>query len=426
MDNESDRRQKRLAPSHEQDLQEHPSKRVRDSTREQHVYLALSDEHGEKDERGDNFESSSQQRAVQRELSDKRACVASPTASTHNTNAQVQKNLRCLPGNVTDSEGAKAAEHDQAVAWSAPVSWRPYGRYRRQPGAEPLGEGGFATVHRVLDLLGGPARARKRLHFEGRPSKLQLSEIKVLTALQCHSSIVQLLDVCYTTSKIDIIMPIYQDSLFDLLQDSGGRELRFGRARELTRQLIEAVSHVHKQGFVHLDIKPGNIMIAEDGRLKLGDFGLAVRVGSSREVETLGTYGYAAPECLLGSRRPTFANDVWSTGCVVAEMFTGQPLFAFDTAANALQDILRFIGHPGGPVLPRHSFSNPDDDVPITWKAYQADASSRLADVVPQAAAIIIEMLMLQPNRRPHLATFKQHCLFTFKPPTICTDEERA
>ncbi|KAE8219608.1 hypothetical protein CF319_g6725 [Tilletia indica] len=329
------------------------------------------------------------------------------------------------------SNAANIAQHDDRqdqdsrpasrAAWVPPVTWRPHGRFRRVKNAPLLGEGAYSTVHRVLDMLGGSERAIKRQNYRKRPSSHLASEVGILSMLQPHVGIVELLDVCYSATTIDIVMPIYWGSLQDLLDTAQGRELRSSLAKNLTRQLLMAGAFMHKTGVVHLDIKPDNILLSDSGTLKIGDFGIAVEAGKENDVRTAGTLGYTAPECLMGSKRATFQNDVWSTGCVVAEMFLGRTLFSYSSAEESMRDILRFTGHNGGEVFPRANYPPPNNDVATSFGVYQADASVRLRELDSNAADIISAMLKLQPNRRPHLATFHQHPLFTEAPLPLLT-----
>ncbi|KAE8235112.1 hypothetical protein A4X03_0g9896, partial [Tilletia caries] len=276
-----------------------------------------------------------------------------------------------------------------------------------------IGRGAYGVVVKVVDLLSGHTRARKRQAYDGYPSPRLLFEIEALSRVQRNEGIAEILDITYTKSSIDIIMPLYEGTLQDLIDDQEGRELRPRRSKQLSKQLISAVSHIHRHGLVHLDLQPGNLMITRDFRLKIVDFGLAQAVGATTTSPTVGTIGYAAPESIMGSMRPTFQNDVWSVGCIIAEMYMGRPLFAFHDEEGAMRDILKFTGHPGGPVYPPGKYPPPVDcDVSTSWGPYKSDASNRLQDIDNLAADLIVGMLLLNPNRRRHLATFIQDPLF--------------
>ncbi|CAD6947300.1 unnamed protein product [Tilletia laevis] len=174
-------------------------------------------------------------------------------------------------------------------AWVPSVIWRPHGRFRRVKAAPLLGRNAFASVHRPVDLLGGPKRAAKRQEYTDRPSSRLVSKIRAFSILQPHPGIVELLN--------------------DLLDTAQGRELRLSTAKNLTHQILVVVTHIHENDVVHLDIKPDNILLSDSGAVKISDFGLAVEAGTGQDMRTAGTVGYTAPECLMGFRRPTFQND---------------------------------------------------------------------------------------------------------------------
>ncbi|KAE8237674.1 hypothetical protein A4X13_0g8676 [Tilletia indica] len=301
--------------------------------------------------------------------------------------------------------------------WQASPVWTSAGRYVKARNTSILGRGGYGVVAKVVDVLTGYTRARKRQYYDGQPPVRLLFELESLSRVQRHEGIAEILDVAYTKNTIDIIMPLYERTLQDLIDDQEGRELRPRKSRQLAKQLISAVAHIHRHGLVHLDLKPSNIMITREHCLKIVDFGLARTVGAvgaDQDTPTVGTVGYTAPECMLGSLRPTFQNDVWSVGCIIAEMYTGRPLFACSDDEGYLRDLLKFTGHPGGPIYPEGKYPPPSDwDVPTSWGPYKSDADHRLQDTDALAAAMVSKMLVLKPNRRPHLAVFLKDPLFS-------------
>jgi negative regulator of PHO system len=106
---------------------------------------------------------------------------------------------------------------------------------------------------------------------------------------------------------------------------------------------------------LHRDLKPQNLLINKRGELKLADFGLARAFGIpvntfSNEVVTL---WYRAPDVLLGSRTYSTSIDVWSAGCIMAEMITGVPLFRGRDNNDQLNQILRILGTPDDATLQR-------------------------------------------------------------------------
>ena len=113
-------------------------------------------------------------------------------------------------------------------------------------------------------------------------------------------------------------------------------------------QLLMGVAYCHHHRVLHRDLKPPNLLINREGQLKLADFGLARAFGIpvrsyTHEVVTL---WYRAPDVLMGSRRYSTPVDIWSVGCIFAEMANGRPLVAGTSEGDQLDRIFRLLGTP--------------------------------------------------------------------------------
>lgn len=219
-----------------------------------------------------------------------------------------------------------------------------------------------------------------------------------------------------------------------------GMALPLALVRTFMRQLLGGIAYCHRMRVLHRDLKPENLLInPRRNQLKLADFGLArsygvpVR-GLSSEVATL---WYRAPELLLGSTDYGTAVDVWSCGCVFAEMASGVPLFPGTVQSDQLMIIFRTLGTPTPTSCPE-LVSLPawpgSDNHPVesgaTLSSFPEHAPQLLADVVrplfaknAEAADLLARMLDLSPSRRITAAEAVSHPFFNSSSFTVPNSE---
>ena len=131
-----------------------------------------------------------------------------------------------------------------------------------------------------------------------------------------------------------------------------GRQGHMGLGAEMvkkfTYQLLDGVRYCHSHRVLHRDLKPQNLLINKEGNLKLADFGLARAFGVPLRTYTheVVTLWYRAPEILLGGRQYSTGVDMWSVGCIFAEMATRKPLFPGDSEIDEIFKIFRVLGTP--------------------------------------------------------------------------------
>ena len=196
----------------------------------------------------------------------------------------------------------------------------------------------------------GELVALKEIHLdseEGTPSTA-IREISLMKELK-HENIVSLHDVIHTENKLMLVFE-YMDKDLKKYMDSRGDhgQLDYITIKSFMHQLLQGIAFCHENRVLHRDLKPQNLLINNKGALKLADFGLARAFGIpvntfSNEVVTL---WYRAPDVLLGSRTYNTSIDIWSAGCIMAEMYTGRPLFPGTTNEDQLQRIFRLMGTP--------------------------------------------------------------------------------
>lgn len=215
-----------------------------------------------------------------------------------------------------------------------------------------------------------------------------------------HENIVGLHDVIHTENKLMLVFDFMDGDLKKYMDNHGDRgALRPELIRSFMYQLLKGIDFCHKNKVLHRDLKPQNLLINHLGKLKLGDFGLARAFGIpvntfSNEVVTL---WYRAPDVLLGSRTYNTSIDIWSAGCIMAEMYTGRPLFPGTTNEDQITRIFRIMGTPTERTWPGIS------QFPEYKQNFQMYATQDLRQILPMIDPDGIDVLQKMLQVRPEL-----------------------
>ncbi|KAL2122977.1 hypothetical protein VTJ04DRAFT_3432 [Mycothermus thermophilus] len=279
---------------------------------------------------------------------------------------------------------------------------------------EKLGEGTYATVFKGRNRQTGELVALKEIHLdseEGTPSTA-IREISLMKELK-HENIVALHDVIHTENKLMLVFEYMDGDLKKYMDTHGERgALKPHVIKSFMYQLLKGIDFCHKNRVLHRDLKPQNLLINNKGQLKLGDFGLARAFGIpvntfSNEVVTL---WYRAPDVLLGSRTYNTSIDIWSAGCIMAEMFSGRPLFPGTTNEDQIIRIFRIMGTPTERTWPGLSQF---PEYKTTWQMYSTQPlSSILPQIDPLGIDLLQRMLQLRPELRISAAEALTHQWF--------------
>ncbi|MGE6735942.1 serine/threonine-protein kinase [Streptomyces sp. NPDC059900] len=219
------------------------------------------------------------------------------------------------------------------------------GRYRL---LAPLGEGGMGTVWRARDEVLGREVAVKEVRA---PAGLPASDVERLyarlereawaAARIPHRNVVTVYDVASEDGRPWIVMEIVRGlSLSDVLDAEGPMPPQ--RAARIGAEVLAALRAAHEAGVLHRDVKPGNVLIANDGRVVLTDFGIAVVEGSSALTmtgEVVGSPEFLAPERALG-RKPGPESDLWSLGVLLYAAVEGISPFRQNTPLSTLRAVV--------------------------------------------------------------------------------------
>ena len=282
------------------------------------------------------------------------------------------------------------------------------GRYER---IESIGAGVVGTVYRVRDERTNDILALKRIRFEDGEEGVPvaaLREISLLTDI-AHPNIVPLREALVVNDRLFLLMELMDCNLREYVGQQGA--LNQPTCALFTRQILEGLAHLHDRRILHRDLKPQNILVRRsDRRLKLADFGLSRAFARPRafthEVVTL---WYRAPEILLGADHYSTPVDVWSVGCILAEMATPpyvtgtgaatpRALFPGDSEIDQLFRIFRVLGTPsdqdwpGVTRLPYYSQTFP------SWPALRLDRA--VPALAGPAADLLGRLLAYEPSTR--------------------------
>ncbi|XP_038077412.1 cyclin-dependent-like kinase 5 isoform X2 [Patiria miniata] len=267
---------------------------------------------------------------------------------------------------------------------------------------EKIGEGTYGTVFKAKNKETQEIVALKRVRLddddEGVPSSA-LREICLLKELK-HRNIVHLHDVLHCNRRLTLVFECCDQDLKKYFDACNG-EIDPDVVKSFMFQLLRGLAFCHSQNILHRDLKPQNLLINKNGELKLADFGLARAFGIpvrcfSAEVVTL---WYRPPDVLFGARIYTTSIDMWSAGCIFAEMANaGRPLFPGNDVDDQLKRIFKLLGTPTEETWPGIS-KLPD------FKPYPiCHASTPLSTVVPGLSAkgrdLLQRLLVCNPSLR--------------------------
>ncbi|OCL07700.1 cell division control protein 2 [Glonium stellatum] len=237
---------------------------------------------------------------------------------------------------------------------------------------EKIGEGTYGVVYKAKDLTTKDHRivALKKIRLEAEDEGVPSTAIREISLLKEMNdpNIVRLLNIVHADGHklylvfeyLDLDLKKYMEAL-PVSQGGRGKPLPEGAGSALSSlglgadmvkkfmsQLVEGVRYCHAHRVLHRDLKPQNLLIDKEGNLKLADFGLARAFGVPLRTYTheVVTLWYRAPEILLGGRQYSTGVDMWSVGCIFAEMCTRKPLFPGDSEIDEIFKIFRILGTP--------------------------------------------------------------------------------
>lgn len=230
-----------------------------------------------------------------------------------------------------------------------------------------MGQGTYGVVYKAVEKTGGYTVALKKIHIERNDEGIPqtaLREISVLQELR-HPNIVQLFDVIHSEGSVYLIFEFVESDLKKTLEKKG--PFTGVALKRVMYQLLSALAYCHENRIAHRDLKPANILISDNNKVKLADFGLAraFQVPIHTYTHEVVTLWYRAPEILLGEKHYTAAVDIWSLGCIFAELIRGKVFLKGDSEIGQLFEIFKVFGLPqdneeSWPGVTRLKYFNPE------------------------------------------------------------------
>lgn len=302
-----------------------------------------------------------------------------------------------------------------------------------------IGEGTYGVVYKAVQKATGKEVALKKIRLDN-PELLEeigvpgtaIREIILLRELD-HPNIVGLLEVTHVDLQLWLVFEYCHNDLKHhikhhmrqrrelLAQQVGGsdptgratRGLPMETCKRFVYQLLAGLAYCHGRRILHRDLKPQNLLLDETGTvLKIADFGLArtFTPPSKPKTQEVVTLWYRAPELLLGDKCYGASVDLWSVGCIMAELVGGRPLFPGDSEIDTLFKIFRLIGTPTNENWPGVcSLSHFQNEFPKWRRDKKQSMKQLLFELDADGLDLLSKLLEFVPSSRITAATALHH-----------------
>ncbi|KAK4685937.1 hypothetical protein P7C73_g4198, partial [Tremellales sp. Uapishka_1] len=278
----------------------------------------------------------------------------------------------------------------------------------------PLGQGAYGLVISVQDSLSGEPVAVKlitRVFDKVILARRALREITLLRHFGGHENLTGLIDLDHVWPgyhEIYLYMEPMEADLHQIVRS--GQPLSNAHIQFFLYQLLRGMKYIHSANVIHRDLKPGNLLVNSDCELKICDFGLArgYRPVTGEEdqneemklTEYVATRWYRAPEVMLSNRRYTSAIDVWSIGCILAELLALIPIFKGKDYVDQLNLILEVLGTPDNETLMRVGSEKACAYLNTLPHHEPIDLGIHIPNADPEAIDLLSKLLIFDPSQR--------------------------
>ena len=283
-----------------------------------------------------------------------------------------------------------------------------------------LGKGAYGYVRKAKDESGNEIYAMKEFSFrdekeaknEGIPPTA-IREVYHLKELN-HINIERLIDVLHSSKYFTLVFEFLDTDLKKIIDihSKKNEKLTQKEIKSYLYQLLKGVAYIHKHKIIHRDLKPGNLLITKDNILKIADFGLArsYALPIRNFTNNVVTLYYRPPDVLLGNMDYTTDIDIWSIGCIFAEMVLLSPLFK--TSENLMVDhIFHFLGTPTEETYPKLEFLPLWDSEKYKFRA-GIGLRDKMKDLDDVGFDLLMKFLQVDPDKRISAEEALKHPFF--------------
>ncbi|XP_024970025.1 probable serine/threonine-protein kinase At1g54610 [Cynara cardunculus var. scolymus] len=306
-----------------------------------------------------------------------------------------------------------------AVAGDAIKDWTPR-RANTFEKLDKIGQGTYSNVYKARDLITGKIVALKKVRFdnlEPESVKFMAREILILKKLN-HPNIIKLEGLVTSRMSCSLYL-VFEYMEHDLSGLAAVQGVKFTepQIKCFIKQLLSGLEHCHENGVLHRDIKGSNLLIDNDGILKIADFGLASLYDPQHKqpmTSRVVTLWYRPPELLLGATYYGVGVDLWSAGCILAELLAGKPIMPGRTEVEQLHKIFKLCGSPSEEYWKRSRLPNATLFKP--QQPYKRCTAETFKDFPPSSLPLLESLLSIDPDLRGTAVASLNSEFFTTEP----------
>ncbi|XP_078156094.1 putative serine/threonine-protein kinase At1g54610 isoform X2 [Carex rostrata] len=285
---------------------------------------------------------------------------------------------------------------------------------------DKIGQGTYSSVYRARDLETGKIVALKKVRFvnmDPESVRFMAREINILRRLD-HPNVIKLEGIITSrlSQSLYLVFEYMEHDLAGLVA-SPGVKFTEPQIKCFMQQLLQGLYHCHTHGVLHRDIKGSNLLIDNNGTLKIGDFGLATLFDPSKSkpmTSRVVTLWYRPPELLLGATEYGVAVDLWSTGCILGELLAGKPIMPGRTEVEQLHKIFKLCGSPPEEYWRRAKLSHATVFKP--QNQYRRRVAETFKDFPISALSLLETLLAIEPEARGTASSALQSDYFKSEP----------